>query len=118
MNRGYLLPKGCKDLIDMLKPKLRPLVMPYSPAQLLKSKPILPSLNHPPTPLPPIVGEMVIPDQTTVRQLAVLLNQKPFQIIGDLMQFGFFVTNTNKALGFEVISSIARKYGFIAKRAV
>ena len=40
---------------------------------------------------------------------------KASQIIADVMQLGFFVTA--KPLDFKIISSVARKYGFIAKRA-
>jgi hypothetical protein len=103
MKRGYLLPEDCKDLIDVLKPKSR-------------SEPKRPS-PPPPAALPPITGELVIPAQTSVLDLARLLGQKPFRIVADLMQFGVFAT-VKQTLDFEVISSVARKYGFIAKRAV
>jgi hypothetical protein len=104
MKRGYLLPEGCKDLIDTLK--LKPHDEPKHPSPQ----------SFAPAPLPPVIGELVIPEQTSVLDLGRLLNQKPFRIIADLMQFGVFAT-VKQTLDFEVISSVARKYGFIAKRA-
>jgi hypothetical protein len=54
MKRGYLLPEGCKDLIDTLK--LKPQHEPKHPSPL-----------HPaPAPLPPIIGELVISEHTSV----------------------------------------------------
>jgi hypothetical protein len=104
MKRGYLLPEGCKDLIDTLKLKLH-------------HEPKHPSPQHSaPLSLPPIIGEIVIPEQTSVLDLAKLLTQKPFQIVADVMQLGVFAT-VKQTLDFEIISSVARKYGFIAKRA-
>jgi hypothetical protein len=44
------------------------------------------------------------------------LSQKPFQIVADVMQLGVFAT-VKQTLDFEIISRVARKYGFIAKRA-
>ena len=102
MKRGYLLPEGCKDLIDVLT--LKPQQQPRPPSFLL------------PAPPPLIVGEIVVPERTSVLQLAALLGQKPFQIVADVMQLGIFATVT-QPLGFQIISSVARKYGFIAKRA-
>ncbi len=105
MKRGYLLPEGCKDLIDALK--LKPQHEPKHPS----------SQHHvsPPS-LPPVIGELVIPEPTSVSDLARLLNQKPFRIIADLMQFEIFFATAKQTLDFETISSVARKYGFIAKR--
>ena len=101
MKRGYLLPDGCKDLIDAIKhePKHPP-----------------PQHHVSPPPLPRVIGELAIPEQTSVMDLARLLSQKPFRIVADLMQFGVFAT-VKQTLDFESISSVARKYGFIAKRA-
>ncbi len=123
MKRGYLLPEGCKDLIDVLK--LKPSfvaedcknvidVSKLKP-QVFKLKPKQQSPKHP-APVPPIVGEIIIPEQTSVSQLAALLGQKAFQIIADVMELGVFAT-VKQPLDFKIISSVARKYGFIAKRA-
>ena len=149
MNRGYLLPSGCKDLIDVLNlkasqpspkylahlidiSKLAPhflmLMQQFTPQQLdhllkafKKFKPQFLKVDpkhtfpQPPASLPPMVGQIVIPAETTVSQLSVLLGQKPFQIIADIMELGFFVT-ADDALSFEIISTVARKHGFFAIR--
>jgi hypothetical protein len=119
MKRGFLLPDGCKDLIDVLKPKAHPMAMPgwtSCQPQLKQFTAALPASKHPTT-LPPIVGEMVIPEQTSVSQLAVLLGQKPFKIVAEVLHLGFFVS-AKQPLSFEIISSVVRKYGFIAKREI
>lgn len=69
----------------------------------------------PPAPLPPIVGEVVIPAHTTVLQLASVLSQKPFRIIEDLMEFGVFA-NVNHELDFDTVGKVTRKHGYTAKR--
>ena len=69
----------------------------------------------PPTSLPPVSGEMTVPTQMTVKELARVLGQKPFLIIADLMKIGVFAT-ASQELDFDVISKVIRKYGFVAKR--
>ena len=96
MKRGYLLPEGCKDLIDV--PKYRTLPPPT-----------------PPEPLPPVIGEIEVPELMTVRQLAHVLKQKPFKIMADLMGFKVMVT-LNQGISFDVISKVARKYGFTVRK--
>lgn len=102
MKRGYLLPNGCKDLIDVLNANVH----------------LTPSLLKPgsPKPMPPITGEINMPPGMTVGELAQALSQKPFKIIADLMGFGVFA-NISQPLEFEVISKVMRMYGFTAKRA-
>jgi hypothetical protein len=102
MKRGYLLPKGCKDLSDVLKSKVEPGA--YTPKRLA------------PAPLPPITGVMSVPSCMTVRELAETLSQKPYQIIADLMEIGVFVQVSQK-IEFDVISRVVRKYGYLAKKA-
>ena len=103
--RGYLLPKGCKDLIDVIN--------------LLQAQPkptiFLKAASTPANQEPPINGDLLVSEPITVGELASLLKQKPFKIIADLMQLGFFATVT-QCLGFEAVSQIARKYGYIAKK--
>ena len=101
MKRGYLLPKGCKDLSDILKPKAQP-----TPAKPQPSSPM---------PLPPITGELAVPEWMTVRELAKALGQKPFQIIADLIQNRCFAT-VSYQLDFDVIANVTRKYGLISRR--
>jgi len=119
MKRGYLLPKGCKDLIDAMR--LKASLLPRGHEQLLDLSKLKPQvfdfkLKHAPqtpVPLPPVTAELVIPDQTTVSQLAALLGQKPFNIIADVMQLGVFAF-VDQVLDFKTISSVARKYGYLA----
>jgi Translation initiation factor IF-2, N-terminal region len=126
MKRGYLLPEGCKDLIDVWKQPPKPSSPHYTclmvshfkqPGDFLKLTTFKPAQSKPllqsPAPLPPIIGELVIPNQASVSQLAALLGQKVFQIIADVMRLGFFAT-PQQALSFEIISRVARRYGFIA----
>ena len=102
MKRGYLLPEGCKDLIDVWKVK----GLPRSAT----------SKSWSPAALPPVIGEMTVPAGMTISELAASLTQKPFQIIADLMELGVFA-NVKDEVDFDTISKIVRKYGFIAKRA-
>lgn len=48
-------------------------------------------------------------------ELALLLGQKPFQIMADLMQMGVFAT-INQVLDFETIVRVARMHGFTARK--
>jgi hypothetical protein len=86
--RGYLLPEGCKDLIDVMQPPGQPMQNPKAPAS--------------PAPLPPIVGELMVPEQMTVAELAAVLKQKPLKIIADLMGMGVFA-NLNR-MGGDFVS--------------
>ncbi len=123
MKRGYLLPKGCKDLLEgwKLKPKL-PAACDGSLIDVAKLTPKVwkfkskHQLKQHPVELPPTLGEIVVPEKTTVRQLATLLGQKPFRIIADLMQIGVFA-RVNQLLGFKAICRIARKYGYLVRKA-
>lgn len=102
MKRGYLLPKGCKDLSDVLKPKAEHMPMTAEP-------PVA-------APLPPSTGEMAVPSKMTVKELAAALSQKPYRIIANLLEIGVFATLSHQ-LDFDAISRVVRKYGFIARRA-
>lgn len=113
MKRGYLLPKGCKDLHDVLLLKQKQV------ASLFQCLPALPTGHDAalkpwkqPAP-PPVTAQIVIGPHTTVGKLATLLGLKPFQIIGDLMKLGMFAT-ADYQLDFETISKIARTHGFMA----
>ncbi len=106
--RHYLLPKGCKDLIDVIR--LEEAQKAYLPLRL----PTLPSL-HGATEPAPVKGIIFVSNATTVRQLAALLGQKPFKIIADAMQLGVFA-NVDQVLAFDSIVRIARAYGFEARK--
>lgn len=130
MKRGYLLPDGCKDLIDALrlKEKRGGYFLGKLPAQLpaeqegwhaeildldLEAMKALKELAQ----LPAIKGELTIPDTILVSDLATMLKEKPFRIIAELMEMGIFA-NTKQMVGFEAAAKVARKHGFNAKRAV
>ena len=101
MKRGYLLPEGCKDLVDTLKPQIEQ-------KQNVSSKPAQ---------QPAIIGEIAVTEQMTVGEVAGSLKQKPFQIIADLMELGVFA-NVHQQIPFEIIVHVMRKYGFRAKKTV
>src|SRR5688572_22204754 len=108
--RGYLLPNGCKDLIDVLK---------LHAQRKAREEPVRarPPFTPPAVALPPVIGELVIREHTTVLQLASSLNVKPVRIIAALMDLGIF-TNLFTELDFETIATITRRYGYIAKKAI
>lgn len=66
--------------------------------------------------LPPVVGEMVIPEQTTVAELAKLLGETKFQILADLLELNVDL-NTNQTPDYKTITKVARMHGYVAKRA-
>ena len=93
--RDYLLPNGCKDLIDLLRlPEPNPKELPW--------------------PVPPLIGEITVPVPVTAKELARLLHQKPFQIVADLMQLGVFTVNG--MLPPDVVPKVARRYGYTVMR--
>ena len=101
--RDYLLPPGCKDLIDVIN---------LESAKRTEAHQHLGELRGVP---PPITGDILVAGSTTVQQLAELLRQKPFKIIADLMELGVFAA-VNQVVGFEAISKVARRYGYVAKK--
>jgi hypothetical protein len=136
--RSYLLPPGCKDLIDWLRleeqkkrasiqlPMLQGLpglqggeifiagTQKILGAWKLKKKKSEESQAD--SPGIPSIREVVIPDEILVRELAKIAGQKPFKIIADLMEIGIFQNVTQK-IGFETASRVLKKYGVIAKKA-
>ena len=117
MMRGYLLPEGCKDLGDVAKLKHEDVPKALS-AFLLKTAYYNPmgKLSKQAQPLPPITRQVFIPPGTSVKKLAALLGQKPFEIVGDLMKLGVFAM-VDYVIDFETISKVARMYGFLAIKA-
>lgn len=103
--RDYLLPQGCNDLIDILRLQ----------AHKVAPEPLKPNpLTF--APVEAMTGELLIPAHTTVLRLAVLLKKKPMRIILDLMEMGIFASITD-GLDFDVVAGVARRYGFIARKA-
>jgi hypothetical protein len=102
--RGYLLPNGCKDRMDVINLQAKPQLKVWL-------KPVSAPANEPPL----MEGDLLVSEHATVRDVAALLGQQPFKIIADAMELGVFA-NANQSLDFEVISQIARKYGYTARR--
>jgi hypothetical protein len=115
MKRGYLLPPGCKDLTDVLKLKQKQVESTFRKIPTWISEAAV-GFEKSPDPLPPVTGQIFITPGTTVKKLAAMLGQKPFDIIGDLMKLGMFAT-PNFLLDFKTISRIARMHGFTAIKA-
>jgi hypothetical protein len=125
--RDYLLPKGCKDLIDVIRLEQRKeevwlvkkLKFGVGKGALwtgeFKAMSKENMLGELPGVPPPITAEIQVAEPVTVRKLAELLGQKPFAIIADLMLLGVFAT-LNQVVSFEAISKVARKYGYAAKK--
>ena len=99
--RDYLLPKGCTNLIDVLKPKVK-----HQQSSVIRT-----------TKLPPISGEAAVTDWMTVDELAQLVKQKPSKIIADFKQIGWD-SKLNPKAPIELIAFLIRLYGFIPKNAV
>ena len=62
----------------------------------------------------PIKGTLTIPKKIFMSELAALLDPEPSHIIADMMMLGIF---PHEKLDFETAVVIARKYGFLAKKA-
>src|SRR5215475_9741818 len=89
--RHYLLPKGCKDLIDVINLHKAKPPFPWHTTKSLQTE-LETSLEDASSLLPPITGEILVSQPITVGELAKLLSQKPFMIIADLMMLGVFAT--------------------------
>jgi hypothetical protein len=123
MRRGYLLPEGCKDLMDVLKlkgpqhlsAKSLPLILPEKAVKMWGIQAFQwAKAFESAIPNVPIKGVLRIPKQISVAQLAAMLGQKPFQIIAEMMTLGIFL---DKELDFKSASKIAQKHGFFVQRA-
>jgi hypothetical protein len=116
MKRGYLLPKGCKDLTDVVKPENNPkFVWPSLPGKAAFYETAIISWKKS-DPLTPLMRQIFVSPHTTVKELAALLGQKPFTIICDLVQVGTFAS-VDDLIDFKTVSVVARKYGFEAIKA-
>ncbi len=101
--RDYLLPPGCKDLIDVLR--LHQSTPPlWQPPQPRRRKPN-----------PPITHHVKVPDPVSVRQLIELAGKKPYCIIADLMELGLLV-NIDRTVSFDIAARVLRRHGISASR--
>ena len=108
LGRGFLLPDGWKDWAEHYCGS-------PTPPESSIAKPMM-NVTWSQSPFPIIHGKMRIPEKMTVRELAVALSKKTFQIVGDLIPLKIFAKQTTE-LDFNTIAIILRKYGVIAERA-
>ena len=101
--RDYLLPPGCKDLIDVLRLNQSTAASLWQSAQRRRRK-----SN------PPITHHVTVPDPVSVKQLIELAGKKPFCIITDLMELGLFV-NIDGTVSFDIAARVLRGYGIVAE---
>jgi hypothetical protein len=132
--RSYLLPAGCKDLIDLLRleeqKRQSSNQLPFlqsgdmftagtedilAPWKLKKKKEKEPKAG--PIGSEASTHEVLIPDSIVVMELANIAGQKPFKIIADLMEIGIFA-NLKQRVAFEAASQVLKKYGITAKKAL
>lgn len=128
----YLLPPGCKDLIDVLRQARSSPAASAKPDENLPeffwlgeaTKPAGSPWNAhvcqeqlakllPPAGTTPSV--VYLPDSITVRELALHLNQKPFVLVAVLMVLGRFVS-IQEHLTFAEAASLCAQFGTIAQR--
>ena len=128
--RGYLLPPGCKDLIDVLRLQelhkqafKLPLLMGQAPisgaehfSQVWKiDEEKLKSTSSVPGVEPGFFLEVSLGPNVTVDFLASLLGRKPFQIVADLMELGVFAS-PQETVNFDDAAKVLRKYGLSASK--
>jgi translation initiation factor IF-2 len=128
-------PKAKAPAVDLLEPVKK--VRKPSPDSPLSALPPISKLTALPDPLPPPPApepepepedaaaapadgdseEKVIQLKTpvTVKELAPLIGQKPFQIIKDLMDLQIFA-NVNQTLDLETIAKLCEKAGYVLER--
>jgi len=124
----FLLPDGCKDLIDALRLREKPEPPPEPPAPLAKAASVDSS--------PPLVGEVLPPgvvglaagspknlpasvtlsDPVTVRELAAALHLQPFHVIGSLMELNIFAS-VGSPLPFGTAAELCARFGVVASKA-
>jgi hypothetical protein len=113
----HLLPDGCKDLIDLLRLEAAQgdvkamqtfTTTPGSLAIFLSFFPgSTPESNS---------ASVTLPDPVTVKDLAIILHRKPFEVIADLMEYNLFVA-INQQIDFGTAATLcAHHYGVTAVR--
>src|SRR4051812_24193555 len=121
--RGYLLPPGCKDLIDALRLQELERMM-FQPPPITGEVPVIGAEQFSqvwklkPAKLKPVGSvtssafllEVKLGLTIPIERLASLLGHKPFQIVADLMELGIFLSTTD-SLDFETAAKVLRKYG-------
>ncbi len=119
----FLLPDGCKDLIDALRlqeeearksqPQPPHPPQPQAPAVVECSVTFVPpKRKNPPKGLP---ANVKLPELISVRDLSALLGLKPVELMGSLMAFNVFAS-FDMRLRFELASALCSHYGVVAHR--
>src|SRR5262245_50072935 len=109
--REYLLPSGCKDLIDVLKSKTKK--SPYARA----SAPPLIDLAVPSKskskvkPLPSVL----LSNTVVVKELASTLGIKLHRLIELLKRMKVF-TSVNQRIPFYIAAKVAKQFGILARK--
>ena len=94
--RGYLLPPGCKDLLDAIKHEEAP-------------KPETVSY-------PPITRKVILPNVVAVRFLAEVSGQEP-ETITALMNKLYILVDVNRSVDFAAAQKLLRHFGIGAERS-
>lgn len=95
--RGYLLPPGCKDLLDVIN---------------------LPKAPEPePVRYPPITQKVTFPDVVAVRFLGEASGQDLSTIVALMRELRIMV-NVNRSVDFRAAQKILRHFGVWAQRGV
>jgi hypothetical protein len=102
----YLLPAGCKDLIDVLR-------LQEGKGNVAKGQKqcrlFLRKLAEKEMPV------IRLPSQVVVKELAVALRAHLYSVINALKQMGVF-TSVNQKIPFYTASKVAKRYGYKVKR--
>src|SRR6266478_4283777 len=93
--RGYLLPPGCKDLVDAIKHQKdsEPVRVPY----------------------PPITRNVILPNMVAVRYLVEVSGQE-LDVITALMKDLRIIVDVNRSVEFGAAQRILRHFGIWAER--
>src|SRR4051812_24952557 len=99
--RSIDLPKGCKDLNDVLEGEKR---ARFQEVQLRCG------------PIPPISRQVQLSGSVTVRELADIAGRQPVQIIADLLKITTWVGGFDRPVGFERAATLLLTYGIEAQK--
>jgi hypothetical protein len=99
--RSIDLPKGCKELYDVLEHEKQ--------ARLREAE-----LRH--GPLPPISRRVQLPATVTVQELAKVAEREPLVIIADLLKFSVMAMGLDRPVGFERAATLLLTYGIEAQK--
>jgi len=108
IKRDYLLPPGCKDLIDVLN-------LEKGLKQVEAGSGAVPQPLEP-RPKSPLAGMTVeLPPSVIVKEIALLLGIKPFRVVAELMILGVFAS-VHERVDFDVAAKVLAKYGVQARK--